>query len=167
MRLTKGRWVVYVLFAMAVVAVLRFMDRSAYGRAQRLYGQARQVAVSGEGAPGFNVRRAGDAVVVAASGVQADVCNAFTGGLWFGFLMPRLASVRHLHPNVRSLSGYCDRAGPNTLLFRFEGAGVGSGGGERGSTGGGGLAAARNDGNATVSRPVIAGARLSGGLRSA
>ncbi|MDP2479650.1 MAG: hypothetical protein Q8W51_07945 [Candidatus Palauibacterales bacterium] len=160
MRWTGGRIVGYVLFGAAVVVVLRVMDGAAYRRAERLYDRVERVARSGRSEAGFEVRRAGDARVVVVSGVQADMCNAFTGGLWFGFLMPRLSSVRDLHPDVRSRSGFCARSGTNTLLFRFEGAGGVDGqrppGASRGSAGDG-IASTAPGGSAV-------GVRLSGGL---
>jgi len=108
-----------VLFGVVVVGSLWIMDRAAYGRAERLYGRVERVARSGESEPGFEVAHEGHVVVVSVAGVQADLCNAFTGGLWFGFVMPRSESVRKFHPDVRSRSGFCDRSGTNTLLFRF------------------------------------------------
>ena len=156
-----GRIIGYVLFVVAVVWVLHFMDRSAYGRAERLYDRVRRAARSGEAAPDLQLRRDGDAVVVAASGIQADMCNAFTGGLWFDFLMPRLSSVRHLHPNVRSRSGYCDRAGTNTLLFRFEGGETGQDEDGPGPAGERSAAATRGTVGSQGFASEIAGPRLS------
>jgi len=112
-----------VVFGATVVIVLRVMDGAAYRRAEQLCDRAERVARSEQSEAGFDVHRVDDARVVTVSGVQADMCNAFTGGLWFGFLMPRLSSVPDLCPDVRSHSGFCARSGTNTLLFRFEGAG--------------------------------------------
>jgi len=120
MTLAKRRVVGYVLFGATVVVVLRVMDLAAYRRAEQLCDRAERVARSEQSEAGFDVRRIDDARVVMVSDVQADMCNAFTGGLWFGFLMPRLSTVRDLCPDVRSYSGLCARSGTNTLLFRFE-----------------------------------------------
>lgn len=113
------RLLIAALFLLAVVAGLQVMDAMLYRRAKRLYDRAASAAGAGAGEADLHVTRRGGELVVAASGVQADVCNALTGRMWFSFLMPRSAGLAGLHPGVRSRTDSCERASPNTLLFSF------------------------------------------------
>lgn len=108
------------ILAAFVLGGWAFADHLAYQKARRLWEHVERVERSGRSEPGFRIEHdGGGADVVAATGVQADVCNAFTGGLWFSFLLPQFSKAKDLHPDVRAALGFCARTAPNTLLFRF------------------------------------------------
>ena len=51
-------------------------------------------------------------------GLEADMCNALTGGLWLSWVM-RKSSALQWPPGlkVRSSNGSCQRLGGNTMIF--------------------------------------------------
>lgn len=115
----RSRATLIAAFAIAVVAVLMFADRQLASRAERLYGEARQVATGR--AMHADMRRFVQKgwIIVRADHVPADLCNTFTGGLWLSVLMPRSRHIQREHPTVTAAGGGCVRGGGNTLIFTF------------------------------------------------
>lgn len=122
MRLTRDRYPAAIIFVAGVAFIVLVLDWFAFEKAQRICERAERVAQTGQSESEFHFTAVGDARIVKVSGIEADMCNAFTGGTWFRFLMPRLSRAQDLcGKDVRSQSGYCSRSrgGANTLVFRF------------------------------------------------
>jgi hypothetical protein len=51
-------------------------------------------------------------------GLEADVCNALTGGLWLSWVMPKSSALRW-PPELKARveGGSCRRSGGNTVVF--------------------------------------------------
>jgi hypothetical protein len=115
----RSRASLIAAFAISVVAVLMVADMWLAERAERLYGEARQVA-SGK-ASHTDMRRFVQKgwIIVRAGHVPADLCNTFTGGLWLSVLLPRSRHIQIEHPTVSAAGGGCSLHSTNTLIFTF------------------------------------------------
>lgn len=115
----RSRITLLTAFALAVIAVLTIADRQLAARAEQLYDQARQVAAGQASVADMqrDVRKGW--VIVKARHVPADLCNTFTGGLWFSVLLPRSRRIQIEHPTVSATGGSCTRGDANILIFTF------------------------------------------------
>lgn len=108
----RGRQLVALLaFVAGVALTLAALDRHLAGRvAATLELAAIALGDAGEGgADGFEL-----------PGVEADLCNALTGGIWFAWILPRTRVEAGRSPfHVEAVGGRCRRTrGGTTLFFR-------------------------------------------------
>lgn len=115
----RSRATMIAAFAVALVAVLMFTDWHLANRAERLYGEAQQVASGLASHDGMHRFVQKGWIIVRATHVPADLCNTFTGGLWLSVLLPRSRHIQIEHPTVSAAGGGCVRGGGNTLIFTF------------------------------------------------
>lgn len=117
----RSRATLIAAFAAALVAVLMFADWQLADRAERLYGEAQQVASGSTSHADMRRFVQKGWIIVRADHVPADLCNTFTGGLWLSLLLPRSRHIQSEHPTVSAAGGGCARGGSNTLIFTFSG----------------------------------------------
>ena len=111
-----------LIMAVALVALLLFIDARLADRAERLYRQAQQVAAGRLATAHLHRIVHKGSVIVHADHVPASLCYAFTGGLRLSVLLLRSHHIQAEHPTVSSASGNCAPGDVNTLLFTFSAA---------------------------------------------
>jgi hypothetical protein len=115
----RSRIALITVFATVIIAMLIILDMQLADKADRLYEKAREVAVGRASSKDMQRDLQKGGVIVKADHVPADLCNTFTGGLWFSVLLPRSRRIQTEHPTVSAAGGGCTRGDSNTLIFTF------------------------------------------------
>jgi hypothetical protein len=107
----RNQAMVALLFLAGVALTLAVLDRHLAGRVGATLDLA-AIALGeagGGGADRFDL-----------PGVEADLCNALTGGIWFAWILPRTRVAAGHNPfHVEAVGGRCQRTRRgNTLVFR-------------------------------------------------
>lgn len=111
----RARLIRLALFAWVVWMVMTFMDSQLAGKAQAVLDVAERDLQAHRAGP--DAERAWRHETMP---LEADVCNTLSGGLWFGFLMPKANRIAPpegmvLEPGP---AGRCSRSQRTVLVFR-------------------------------------------------
>ena len=111
----RARLVRLALFAWVVWMVMTFMDSQLAGKAQAVLDVAERDLQAHRAGP--DAERAWRHETMP---LEADVCNTLSGGLWFGFLVPKANRITLPETMVLESrpAGRCSRSQRTVLVFR-------------------------------------------------